>query len=278
MNNKGQIIITELLLYIIVLTIILSLIIFTMVTLNDNQVTKINNKELNKLLEDNINLLIKTSGNPNNWEKIENNNIKTIGLKSNNNHLISYEKLVKLKNNPQLLDNYFPSGVSYELTIYPKNNPSDKTLIAGNSFSNKKQVLSKSEVILFDYGYKITSFNHDNNTLSCNYNHNSNWICNAFTVSKNLLNKGEYYIITNSDTEYILSDTYSENITDTDKGIIKISDKLNQLMKNENETIYLHINNNNNETYLVYDENNLEEYLKYVIKPEVYILQLKVAI
>ena len=34
---------------------------------------------------------------------------------------------------------------------------------------------------------------------------------------------------------------------------------MNQLLENENETIYLHINTNKNNTYLAYDKNNKEE-------------------
>ena len=278
MNNKGQIIITDLLLYIIILIVILSLITFTIVTLNDNQVTRINNKQLNSILEDNMNTLTKTSGTPSNWEKTNLKNLKTIGLKSENNHLISYEKLMKLKNNNQLLNDYFPSGVSYELTLYPKNNPDNKMLISGNPLSNKKQILSKSEVILLDYGFQTTSFNKDNNNESCYYNHNSSWSCKAFTISKTLLNEGKYYIITNSKTEYVLSNTFSENITEESEGITKINKQLEQLLKTENETIHIHIKNNKNHTYITYDNNNNEEFLKQVIKPETYILNMKIAI
>lgn len=278
MNNKGQIIITDLLLYIIVLTIILGLIIFSMTILNDSQVTRINNKQLNNLLDNSLETLTETSGLPSKWEYMDNDDIKTVGLKSDNNNFISYQKLMKLKNNKHLLDSYFPSGVAYELTLYPKNNENSRMLIAGNYLSNQKQVFSKSEIILIDYGYNITSFYKDNNINSCYYNHNKDWACKPFTISKSLLNEGEYYIITNDNIEYILSNTYSENITQNGKGIININNNLKQLIKNENETIYLHITSHNNDTYLVYDKNNIEEYLNNVIKPEVYILNMKVAI
>lgn len=278
MNNKGQIIITDLLLYIIVLTIILGLIIFSMTILNDSQVTRINNKQLNNLLDNSLETLTETSGLPSKWEYMDNDDIKTVGLKSDNNNFISYQKLMKLKNNKHLLDSYFPSGVAYELTLYPKNNENSRMLIAGNYLSNQKQVFSKSEIILIDYGYNITSFYKDNNINSCYYNHNKDWTCKPFTISKSLLNEGEYYIITNDNIEYILSNTYSENITQNGKGIININNNLKQLIKNENETIYLHITSHNNDTYLVYDKNNIEEYLNNVIKPEVYILNMKVAI
>ena len=278
MNNKGQIIITDLLLYVIVLTIILGLIIFTMETLNDNQVTMINSNQLNDILENNLNMLVKTSGTPDNWEYLNNKDIKTIGLKSKKNNLISYDKLLKLKNNNQLLNNYFPTGVSYELTLCSKNTSNNNMLISGTSFSNKKQVLSKSETILIDYGYQIIQFDSADNNETCYYNHDTNWKCKAFTVNNTLLNEGEYYIITTSDTEYILSNTFNENITDTAKGIKKITNKIKQLTRNENETINMHTKNNNQNTYLVYDKNNRQEFLKQLTKPEIYELNLKIAI
>ena len=99
MNNKGQIIITDILLYLIILTIILGIIVYAVETVNDNQINRLNNKEINNVLEDSLSTLTKTSGTPDNWEKINTQNIKTIGLKSNNNKYISYDKLNKLKNN-----------------------------------------------------------------------------------------------------------------------------------------------------------------------------------
>lgn len=278
MNNKGQIIITDLLLYLILTTIILSLIIFSMVTLDDNQVTRINIKQLNDLTGDCLDMLTKTSGTPNNWEHADYNEIKTIGLKSNDNHLISYDKLIKLKNNNRLLEKYFPEGVSYELTLYPKNNQNDKMIIAQKSFSNKKQTVSKSEVILLDYGFEITSFTNDKNNEYCYYNHDNNWTCKSFPISRKSLNEGKYYIVTKSNIRYILSNTYSENVTGTSHSTLSINDKLNQLLKNENETVYLHICTGDNNTHMVYDKNNREEFLKYVIDPEVYSLNIKVAI
>ena len=96
MNNKGQIIITDILLYLIILLVIFSIVIYATVTLNDNQVTRINNKQLNNLLEDSISALTKTSGTPNNWEELNVNKVDTVGLKSPKNQLLSYDKLIKL--------------------------------------------------------------------------------------------------------------------------------------------------------------------------------------
>jgi hypothetical protein len=278
MNNQGQIIITDILLYLIVLTLILGAIVYTTATINDNQVTRINNKELNNLVDTTMNTLIKTSGNPSNWEDLSNNNIKNIGLKSQNGNFLSYDKIKRLKNNPQILNTFFPENVEYSITIYPKNNQNNKQLIAGKSYlTNRKQIQSKTSLFFIDYGYDILSIS-SNTTEYCPYNHDSNWNCRVFTINQALLNEGKYYIVTESKTNYMLSNTFSQNITGQTDNKRCINDDLGQLYQSENETIYVHTYINNNNSYLVYDKKDREEYLDSVIRPEVYLLDLKIAI
>ena len=277
MNDKGQIIITDILLYLIILLVIFSMLIYATVTLNDNQVTRINNKHLNQLLDDSLYSLTKTSGTPNTWEESNSNNVDTIGLKSTKNQLLSYDKLIKLKNNPYLLDRFFPAGLDYSLTLYPQDNIYEKELIAGkNIFNNKKQVQSKSVLVLFDYDFNTLSFNKETSRESCPYKHDNQWICKPINIDELLLTSGKYYIISESNVEYIFSNTYSENITgQTNK--LCINNQLEQLRKNSNQTIFLHIKTDDNNTYLVYDKNNRENFLEEVIKPKVYILNIKIA-
>ena len=277
MNNKGQIIITDILLYLIILLVILSMVIYATVMLNDNQVTRINNRELNQILEDTLSTLTKTSGTPNDWEYSNTNNVDTIGLKSTKSQLLSYDKLIKLKNNPYLLDKYLPNSLDYSLTLYSKDNPNDKELIAGkNSFNNKKQVQSKSVLVLFDYDFNLISFNKDKFREVCPYKHDNQWICKPINIDELSLSSGNYYLISESRVEYIFSNTYSENITgQTNK--LCINNHLEQLRKNTNQTVYLHIKTNDNNTYLVYDTKNRENFLEEVIKPRVYVLNIKIA-
>lgn len=276
MNSKGQLIITDILFYLVMLVIILSLIVYATSILNDNQVSRINNRQLNNILEDTLSALTQTSGTPTNWEYHDTKDIKSIGLKSDNSQLISYTKLVKLKNNPELLYNYFPQGVSYTLTLYPKDNPNNIQLIAGSNYlNNKKQVQSKSMTAIIDYEYDITSLS--DNMKSCPYNHDRQWQCTAFTITDSILSNGQYYIVTDSQTEYILSNTYSYNITGQTNNKVNINKQLKQLKINENQTIVLHIKNTTNNTCLVYDSNNREKFLESVTEPEIYVLTLKVA-
>ena len=277
MNNKGQIIITDILLYLIVLTIILSLIVYATNTINQDQVSRVNNKEIQQLLEDNMETLTKTIGTPSNWEDQSINRIEIVGLKSEKNQQISYEKLVRLKNNKQLLNNYFPDSIQYSLTLYPKNNPNNEILIAGQSRLTKTQVQSKNTQVIIDYGYRIIPVNNEDTNTTCPYNHDNQWKCKSITISKTLLDGGKYYIITDANTQYIISNTYSQNITGQTDDKTCINQQLEQLLTNQNQTIYIHTKTDTNNTCIVYDANNREEYLENVIKPEVYVLNMKIA-
>lgn len=276
MNSKGQIMITDLLLYLLIITILLGMVVYLMATLNNNEVTNVNNHELNNMLSDATRVLTTTSGSPDYWEDLNNMaNTKTVGLKSRHNSLISYDKLIKLKSNPHLLDTFFPEGVSYSLTFYPKNRTSSSQLIAGkSSLSNYNHIQSKEVPILIDYGYNVTLVN---SSYKCPLNHNKYWKCIAFTVNSSLLEDGEFYIVTDDNCRYIISNTYLDNITGQTNRIISINNKLDDLKVNDNQTYYLHLNTNNNASYLVYDANDREEFLDNVLRPEVYILNMKVA-
>ena len=276
MNNKGQILIMDLLLYLIIITVILGVTVYLTATLNDNQVTNINNRELNNILTDTASTLTKSSGTPDNWEKLSNmNSIKTVGLKSVNSSLISYDKLMKLKNNNQLTDKFIPEGIYYSITIYPKNKKSLSQLIAGKSNLNTYSHIQSKEIpVVLDYGYSITSLN---NNYRCPFNHDKNWKCIAFTSTSDLLNSGEYYIVSDDKCDYILSNTYLDNITGTVNNILSVNSQLKKLRNNDNQTYYLHLNTDNNSGYLVYDKNNRKEFLNSVLEPEVYILNIKVA-
>ncbi len=277
MNSKGQIMI-ELLFYLIIILLILSVVIYLMATLDDNQVTRINSRELNNILEDSIATLTETTGKPSNWDK-DINNVVTVGLRSNDNSLISYNKLMQLKSNYRLMNSYFPSGVDYSLTLYPKNSPNDRVLISGSEYlDNRKQIRSKSVEVVFDYDYTIIPFNNRSDTDICPLNHNDTWACKALTIGDTSLSNGEYYIVTDTSASYQLTNTYSQNVSGKSSGVTNINDDLERLVTADNQTIYLHICTKDNTTSLVYDTNNRQEFLNSVIKPEIYILNMKVAI
>lgn len=281
MNSKGQLIITDLMLYIIILVFVVGMVIYALNILNDNNVVTLSNHELNHILQDTLDILVKTEGSPSNWDNISTNNIKTVGLRKNSStSSISYNKLIKLKNNDYLVDKFIPEGLDYSLNMYSKDNPQNQLHIAGEySLSNKKNIYSKQVPIIIDYGYDIYAICNDNLTYYCPYNHNNlsnNWICKPFLINKTSLNNGKYYILTNKNNEYTLSNTYNHQITGEVSIKKEINSQLDSLLESDNDTIYIHINTQNT-AYLVYDSNNLEEYLDSIYNPEVYILNLSIS-
>ena len=141
MNSKGQLIITELILYIIIIVICISMILYIFNTINNNQVMILDNRMTNQILEDTIDTLIMSEGTPSNWDNLSDKDIKTIGLRKNSlSYQISYNKLSKLKNNTDLIDDFFPKGLSYSLIVYPKNNPKNQEYIAGEYYLIQKVI------------------------------------------------------------------------------------------------------------------------------------------
>ena len=276
MNDKGQIIITEILFYLLILLIILSIIIYATETINNDQVTKLNNRQLNTLLDDNLQVLTKTSGKPQNWEKLNINEIETTGLKDGESNHLSYDKITRLKENPQLLERQFPEDMDYSLILYPKNNPNSiQTIAKRGTFHNKKQSYTKSTMVLINYNMKCISFYNNNET--CPYEHDAKWSCITININENILSNTKYYLISDSNIEYIISNTYSDNITGQTKRTC-INNQLNQLIRNNNQTIHIHAKGYTKNTYLVYDTNGREIFIESVIKPEIYVLKLKIAV
>ena len=66
MNSKGQLIITELILYIIIIVICISMILYIFNTINNNQVMILDNRMTNQILEDTMDTLIMSEGTPSN--------------------------------------------------------------------------------------------------------------------------------------------------------------------------------------------------------------------
>ncbi|WP_455645685.1 hypothetical protein [Methanosphaera sp.] len=282
MNSKGQLIITDLIFYIIILTIILAMIVYTMNNINNNQVSTLNNYESNQLVENTLDTLIKTEGSPTNWNTINENNIKTIGLKKDStSSLISYDKLIKLKNNNYLLTNMFPESTTYSLIMYPKNNPENITYIAGeHTLDTNKNIYSKEADIMLDYGYDIIRINGADVNNKCPDNHdteNGSWSCKPLEINTAQIDNGIFYIITGDSTNYILANSYNQEIIGDVENTMDINNNLKSLIVQDNDTIYIHINTNKNNTYIIYDMNNRKDYLNYILNPEIYKLKLTIA-
>ncbi len=274
MNNKGQLIITELMLYILLITVILGFLIYLDNTVNNKNIETLSNYEANKMLENSMDMLVNSEGTPTNWQELPTSDVKSVGLKKNSTtNLVSYDKLVKLEDNNNLLDNLLDDSISYSLVLKSEDNISSTT-IAGNTQSNAN-TYSKSVPVVVDYDYETLFIDEENNNCSMNHDKNEYSCCVIF-VNNSLLSEGEYYIVATSDSaSYILENSYNEQINGYLKdGVASINSEINLLQKSDNESIELHLNCKDG--YLVYDKNNRVSHIKSVIDPEVYTLKLDI--
>lgn len=276
MNNKGQIFSMDLLLYLVLLSLFLAIIYFIYVDVDDYQRESFSDVYVEEKLDDISRLLIKSSGSPDNWEFTDSSKINGIGLKSINSSHISYAKIKRLKQEPSLIEYMIPEGMKCNICLYPVNNPSERTYILGEYTANDyKNIKVRTSTLLIDYGYEILYLSKNSSNITCPYNHNhggDDYICRSFFVTKEKLDSGRYYVVTNTSTKYIISNTYNNTINSTDNNIKDVSNQIRSLVNDTNDTLYIH---SNNSLYLVYDAYNNPENLKNLLNLKAFILEIK---
>lgn len=275
-DTKAQLIIADLVVYIIVFMIIIAIITTLTIALDRKESEIINNQEYDMIAQNTINALIKSTGTPTNWDKTPTSNIKMIGLRSNETtNMISYMKLVKLKQNPQLMNKLLDYNIAYELTLKDVQNPQNtEIIIKSHHNQNNKNIYTKDAIVKLDYGYNITQIKTQTNII-CPMNHTQNYECMPITVENSTLRDGSYYLLSNcSNNYYIIENSHNENTTghmvnDT------INQKMASLMNNVNETLYFHVNSGGGDVYLIYDVNNIKPNYEN-ITTKTHILTLKI--
>lgn len=268
-DTKAQLIIADLVVYIIVFMIIIAIITTLTIALDRKESEIINNQEYDMIAQNTINALIKSTGTPT-------SNIKMIGLRSNETtNMISYMKLVKLKQNPQLMNKLLDYNIAYELTLKDVQNPQNtEIIIKSHHNQNNKNIYTKDAIVKLDYGYNITQIKTQTNII-CPMNHTQNYECMPITVENSTLRDGSYYLLSNcSNNYYIIENSHNENTTghmvnDT------INQKIASLMNNVNETLYFHVNSGGGDVYLIYDVNNIKPNYEN-ITTKTHILTLKI--
>ena len=278
MNSEGQLIISDLLLYLVLLTFVFILIIYLYGVIDDDSTDVVGDSYYNNKLNSLMSMLVLSSGSPSNWEYLSDEKIDSIGLcKSNESYVISYDKLIRLRDDDYLLDKFF-CDVDY-VRLYPRDNPDNSINIHGKYTSGtNKNILTKSVVVIMDYGFDILPIVNDTIDYNCPLNHfndSHSWTCKSILVDSSRLSNGKYYLVTNRSCRYVLSNTYGDSYSYHSSGYADITDKIKTLCNdNDNETITIHIDNSNTTNYLVYDDKDRYNHIASVIYPEVYIIQI----
>ncbi|RAP53687.1 MAG: hypothetical protein BZ137_06155 [Methanosphaera sp. rholeuAM130] len=280
-TDNGQLLSLDLLLYLVALSMVVALSLYIYLSFDASSsgmmFSSLSDERLDSLEE----ALFKTPGNPANWQMMDSSQVSAIGLcVDNDSYLVSYDKLIRLKNNPDLIYTIFPSQFKCNVILEPVDNPTNRINIVNSySYGTTDNVLVRRVPIIIDYGYDISPIESNNNDYNCPYNHLNDddyWSCKSFNVTRASLATNRYYIISKN-ADVILSNTYGQeerlHITEH----IDITDKLNALIHHEEDTIYIHVHSNNNDSYLVSDKNNRIQHLNSVIAPERYTAILEVS-
>lgn len=279
LNNKGQLFSLDLLLYLVALSVVLMLSLYIYTYFDSSSADLMHDALSDQRLDTLEEALFKTPGSPANWD--ETNRVDTIGLcVSNGSYMISYDKLVRLKANPDLIYTVFPREFKCNIILESTSNPIDRiNIINTYSYSLNDNVIVRRVPIIIDYGYNISPINSNEDEYNCPYNHlndSVDWRCKSFDISSDTIVDTNYYLVT-SDADVILSNTYGENQTFHINDKMDITDKLKQLIHDDEDTIYIHIHSNSVDNYLVGDKNNRAQHINSVSVPEKYTAIIEVS-
>lgn len=324
-DQYGLLYSSELLLSIILLVFIIGVVANLSDGLNEKILSEEELSSLENIAIESSDYLLSNPGNPENWEEDErlNNGIVSkkiipgLAIKKKNfensefysesssdemimSNAISYNKLIKIKNNYDSLvnENLFNGSVKSSMAIYPLNseirpikmgtdfdyeddNVNDNDIVTVNrtvkcDFYSRFAVYNFNDLELFGENYDDGLCNHDSNPNLTNHENDerSLWLCKNFRVYKESLEEYEYYLISdesvkNSGTYWILEslNRTSENKEMLNQEVIELNPFLLEDLENYSGEIYsIHFNVPKNrindfKTVLVAIPNNMTDVL-----------------
>ena len=300
-DQYGLLYSSELLLSIILLVFIIGVVANLSDGLNEKILSEEELSSLENIAIESSDYLLSNPGNPENWEEDErlNNGIVSkkiipgLAIKNKNvengefysesssdemimSNAISYNKLIKIKNNYDSLvnENLFNDSVKSSMAIYPLNseirpikmgtdfdyeddNVNDNDIVTVNrtvkcDFYSRFAVYNFNDLELFGENYDDGLCNHDSNPNLTNHENDerSLWLCKNFRVYKESLEEYEYYLISdesvkNSGTYWILEslNRTSENKEMLNQEVIDLNPFLLEDLENSSDEIYsIHFN------------------------------------
>ena len=167
-EKKAGIFSIELLITILILIVIFN-IIFNMISISTDKIT--DNIDFNKqeiLTSDVLDILIKTEGNPSNWDKINYQNSYTPGLnldEENYLQVLSFSKIIALSQNyDNLINNNILNGqLKSQLIISPLNNNLENIIMGDTPSLDISNIAVVHRTVKIDYFSKYTILNLSSN-------------------------------------------------------------------------------------------------------------------
>lgn len=288
-EEKAQIFSLDVLLALIVLTVILGISADAMDTVSYKSQDYASRLSLERTATDAADMLVKSSGSPDNWEHYEVNNNTIPGLAKKEAcitvpNTLSIVKVLKLKSEYSRLmyGNVIPYSVNSSMVLYPLN-PSLNPIIVANSTvpGVASEVVVANRTVLCDFvsisvavrisGFKThkLSGEHEFKGEVCPHTDhnqsagNSRWACHHFNVTRSDLNSTDFYILTDpaevADPAGWCIDRADDQINCTEKfggGPALINDKISAVIGNDTEAVlWFHIvkkdSENNFDGYIV---------------------------
>jgi hypothetical protein len=175
-----------------------------------------------RITGDACDILIKTSGSPENWEVMPPFTVVSPGLADTRNssgtNILSMEKIKALEKNPELMDNLIPEGFKCSVSIYP-NDPSLPTVSVVNQTPNfNTEVYVANRTVVYSYNsYIIYSSTKIEQSLDGNFSHYNcphslinhythefpdfknnkpGWVCDVFNIAPEKLDSTDFYLMT----------------------------------------------------------------------------------
>ncbi len=272
-ESRASIYSMELLIGILFLTVIIA-IIFNMITISTDKIT--DSIDLNKqevLTEEVLDNLIKTEGNPKNWENLNYQNSYIPGLNldgENQESLLSYSKIRALSlNYNQIINNNILNGeLKSQLIILPLNNNLNSIVMGDDPSPDASNIVVVNRSVKIDYlnTNVVSDINSNNTDYICPEGHDNNWICGSFNVYYDL-NQYDYYLLSNRENfQYKLSNGITTTDLKSSPGPVKLNNDISLLNENNNSIIIVHVLKNNNDfdgLVVVTAKNSDESFIKY---------------
>ncbi len=166
-------------------------------------------------------VLVKTSGTPDNWEQMKSFGGVTPGLRDINSpeiNKLSMKKIDCLKSHPELIDKISPYGFSCSIMIYPQDPalPTITVINDTNNYASEVYVVNRTVAYSYDsyivysklkmddyldtnssyYKCQQSSLNTNSHNLPDFKKSKPGWVCTEFKVSMEDLNSTDFYLLT----------------------------------------------------------------------------------
>jgi len=219
-ENKGQALSLDLMLGFIIMTVIVGISADAMDIASYKMQDYSSEAFLERITTDAADILVKSSGSPDDWELYGMNQDIIPGLAKKDpdtdksiSNTLSIQKIDKLKENYDTLiyDKILPRGFNSRMILYPSNDSlAPITIMDNGPPPNTCDVAVANRTVLLDFMHLkavINSYEGNASGEECpNPDHNLNnsngkleWTCKYFNISREELETSDFYIITRGD-------------------------------------------------------------------------------